>query len=151
METTTLPIRGYRDEAVPNHFQRQDDATDHLALVLPGFGYTCDMPLLYYTVGHLLDRGPMCYRSSTTTGIARSTGRSTPTRGTAGSSPTSPRPGERPGPASVPAIHGDRALARDAGAAGAPGDRAAPAGGAPSGARTRSARTCAARLTRPSS
>ncbi len=57
METTTLPIRGYRDEAVPHHFHRQDDATDHLALVLPGFGYTCDMPLLYYTVGHLLDRG----------------------------------------------------------------------------------------------
>lgn len=57
METTTLPIRGYRDEAVPNHFHRQGDATDHLAFVLPGFGYTCDMPLLYYTVAHLLDRG----------------------------------------------------------------------------------------------
>lgn len=57
MQTTTLPIRGYRDEAVPNRFHRQDTETDHLALVLPGFGYSCDMPLLYFTVSHLLDRG----------------------------------------------------------------------------------------------
>jgi len=57
MRTTTLPIRGYRDEPVPNRFHRQDAETDHVALVLPGFGYSCDMPLLYFAVSHLLDRG----------------------------------------------------------------------------------------------
>ncbi len=57
MQTTTLPICGYRDEPVPNRFHCQDAETDHLALVLPGFGYSCDMPLLYFTVSHLLDQG----------------------------------------------------------------------------------------------
>ncbi len=57
MQTTKLTINGYRGEPVPNHFHRQDADTDHLALVLPGFGYSCDMPLLYFTVNHLLDGG----------------------------------------------------------------------------------------------
>lgn len=57
MRTTTLAIHGYRDEPVPNRFHRQDLEVDHLALVLPGFGYSCDTPLLYFTVSHLLDRG----------------------------------------------------------------------------------------------
>lgn len=57
MQTLALPIRGYRDELVPNRFHRQDAATPHLAVVLPGFGYTCDMPLLYFTVSHLCDQG----------------------------------------------------------------------------------------------
>ncbi len=55
MRTTTLAIHGYRDEPVPNRFHRQDLEADHLALVLPGFGYSCDMPLRYCTVSHLLD------------------------------------------------------------------------------------------------
>lgn len=57
MQTVTLPIRGYRDEPVPHRFHRQDTEAHHLALVLPGFGYSCDMPLLYFTVSHLLDQG----------------------------------------------------------------------------------------------
>lgn len=57
MQTTRLTINGYHGEAVPNHFHRQDTQTDHLALVLPGFGYSCDMPLLYFTVNHLLNGG----------------------------------------------------------------------------------------------
>jgi pimeloyl-ACP methyl ester carboxylesterase len=57
METRQLPIRGYGDLPVPHRFLCQRHATDHLAVVLPGLGYTCDMPLLYYTVGHLLDLG----------------------------------------------------------------------------------------------
>lgn len=57
MQTVTLPIRGYRDEPVPHRFHRQDTEARHLALVLPGFGYSCDMPLLYFTVSHLLDQG----------------------------------------------------------------------------------------------
>ncbi len=73
MQTVTLPICGYRDEPVPHRFHRQDTEARHLALVLPDFGYSCDMPLLYFTVSHLLDRGPMSCKSSTTTAAALST------------------------------------------------------------------------------
>ena len=45
----TLDIRGYHDEPVPNTFVEQDTETPHLAILLPGFGYTCHMPLLYYS------------------------------------------------------------------------------------------------------
>ena len=54
---TTLTIQGYRDEAVPNRFLRPQGAINHLAVVLPGFGYTLDMPLFYYAQNLLLERG----------------------------------------------------------------------------------------------
>ncbi|HEU0114794.1 MAG TPA: alpha/beta family hydrolase [Thermomicrobiales bacterium] len=54
---TTLPIAGYRDEPVPNRFIRPRGATDRLAVLLPGFGYNCDMPLFYYTENMLTERG----------------------------------------------------------------------------------------------
>ena len=53
----SLAIRGQRDEPVPNHFFRQETQADHLAVLLPGYGYTCDMPTLYFTTSHLLDHG----------------------------------------------------------------------------------------------
>jgi pimeloyl-ACP methyl ester carboxylesterase len=57
MEIVTLPISGYRGEDVPNHFFRQEGEADHLAIVLPGLGYSADMPLLFFTVSHLVDLG----------------------------------------------------------------------------------------------
>src|SRR5919201_1355743 len=54
---TTLAITGYRDEPVPHTFLRQDQAARHLAILLPGIGYTCAMPLLYYPARLLLARG----------------------------------------------------------------------------------------------
>jgi predicted alpha/beta-hydrolase family hydrolase len=54
---TTLTIQGYRDEAVPNRFLRPQGAINHLAVLLPGFGYTLDMPLFYYAQNLLLERG----------------------------------------------------------------------------------------------
>jgi predicted alpha/beta-hydrolase family hydrolase len=54
---TTLTIQGYRDEAVPNRFLRPESAIDQLAVLLPGLGYTLDMPLFYYAENLLLDRG----------------------------------------------------------------------------------------------
>jgi predicted alpha/beta-hydrolase family hydrolase len=54
---TTLAITGYTDEPVPHTFLRQDQAARHLAILLPGIGYTCDMPLLYYPARLLLARG----------------------------------------------------------------------------------------------
>jgi predicted alpha/beta-hydrolase family hydrolase len=55
--STTLTIQGYRDEHVPNRLLRPEGATDHLAVLLPGFGYTLDMPLFYYAENLLQERG----------------------------------------------------------------------------------------------
>ena len=55
--TESLPIRGYRDEPVPNEFLRQKGESRHLAVFLPGMGYTCDMPLFYYAENLLQDAG----------------------------------------------------------------------------------------------
>ena len=54
---TTLAITGYRNEPVPHTFLRQDEHARHVAILLPGIGYTCDMPLLYYPSRLLLARG----------------------------------------------------------------------------------------------
>lgn len=40
--------------SIPNTFLRQDVDTDHLAMVLPGLNYTCDMPLLFYAAQIML-------------------------------------------------------------------------------------------------
>lgn len=52
-----LPVAGHRGEPVPNEFLRRASETDHLAVLLPGFAYTCDMPLFYYAETVLLDAG----------------------------------------------------------------------------------------------
>ncbi len=44
----TLAIHGYGRRAVPHTFFRQPRATEHLAILLPGMGYSAGMPLLYY-------------------------------------------------------------------------------------------------------
>lgn len=51
----TLAIRGYQDTPVPHRFWRQDEQSEQLAILLPGLGYTCDMPLLYYPARLLLN------------------------------------------------------------------------------------------------
>jgi hypothetical protein len=56
-KVTELPIDGYRGEPVPNLFLRQEEEASHVAVMLPGFGYTCDMPLFYYTTNQLLEAG----------------------------------------------------------------------------------------------
>lgn len=48
-EIARLPIRGYGDALVPNQFLKQDGNANGLAILLPGLGYTCDMPIFYYT------------------------------------------------------------------------------------------------------
>lgn len=53
----TLSLPGHHGEPVPNTFVQQDGATDRLAILLPGLGYSCAMPLFYYTERFLLDDG----------------------------------------------------------------------------------------------
>ena len=52
-----LPMTGYRDHPVPNRLRQATGAADRLALLLPGFGYTLDMPLFYYAENLLQERG----------------------------------------------------------------------------------------------
>ncbi|MBN1995610.1 MAG: hypothetical protein JW953_23175 [Anaerolineae bacterium] len=52
-----ITITGYRAEPVPHTFFKQERDTNHLALILPGRGYTVDMPLLFYPVNLLLAKG----------------------------------------------------------------------------------------------
>lgn len=42
---------------MPNRFFRQEGTAQRLAVLFPGVQYTCDMPLLYYPLKLLLDRG----------------------------------------------------------------------------------------------
>jgi hypothetical protein len=49
----TIDVIGYRNEVVPCTFFRQEHKTGHIAVLFPGFGYTTQMPLMYYP-GQLL-------------------------------------------------------------------------------------------------
>lgn len=51
-----LSITGYRGHTVPNLFIQQTVASDSLAVIFPGYHYTCDMPILYYSSMLLLGR-----------------------------------------------------------------------------------------------
>lgn len=48
-EHLTLSITGFAGEPVPNQFLKQTGEANGLAILLPGLGYTCDMPLFYYS------------------------------------------------------------------------------------------------------
>jgi predicted alpha/beta-hydrolase family hydrolase len=54
---TSLNIAGYGGNPVPNRFFCQEGAATTLAVLFPGLWYTCDMPLLYYPLELLLQRG----------------------------------------------------------------------------------------------
>ena len=53
----TLEIRGYRNELVPNTLLWQEKEARQVAVIFPGVGYTCHMPLLYYPSQALLALG----------------------------------------------------------------------------------------------
>ena len=55
-EFTTLPISGYNGNPLSNLLLCPEQVAEHLAVVLPGLGYTADMPLLYYPTRLLLER-----------------------------------------------------------------------------------------------
>lgn len=53
----SLLVRGHQGGDVPNSFLRQDVESDHLALILPGMGYSVHHPLLYYPAMALRQAG----------------------------------------------------------------------------------------------
>lgn len=52
-----LEIKGYRNEPVPNTLLWQEKQARQVGIVLPGIGYTCQMPLLYYASQSMLALG----------------------------------------------------------------------------------------------
>ena len=54
---SALKINGYRNEPVPNTFFQQPGSSTRIAIMLPGIGYTCQMPLLYYLTNLMLALG----------------------------------------------------------------------------------------------
>ncbi len=50
----TLNITGYKEKPVPNMLLKQVRTTSHAAIILPGMGYTAQMPLLFYVAELLL-------------------------------------------------------------------------------------------------
>jgi hypothetical protein len=61
----SLGIKGHRDEPLPHAFLKQKSETSHLAVLLPGVGYTVHMPLLYYPMQVLLNEGADVLRVET--------------------------------------------------------------------------------------
>lgn len=61
----TLQIKGHGSQPVPNTFIRQTTPTAHVAILLPGVGYTVHMPLLYYTARALTEMGADVLRVET--------------------------------------------------------------------------------------
>jgi pimeloyl-ACP methyl ester carboxylesterase len=55
--TETIDIKGHNNEPVPHTFFKQETVTDHLAIILPGRGYTSQMPLLFYPINLMLLKG----------------------------------------------------------------------------------------------
>lgn len=53
----TLALMDNRQQPVPNTFFRLKTDTRHLAVLLPGLGYTSHMPVMYYPWMALLSRG----------------------------------------------------------------------------------------------
>lgn len=52
-----IEIYGDRQESVPNAFLRQDGDSQQLSVIFPGWGYTVDMPVLYYLTRIMLEYG----------------------------------------------------------------------------------------------
>jgi predicted alpha/beta-hydrolase family hydrolase len=61
----TLQVSGYDKKPLPHTLMKQAGETQHLAVLLPGVGYTTRMPLLYYPMLELLRIGADVMRVET--------------------------------------------------------------------------------------
>jgi len=53
----SLDIVGYRNQPIPNTFITHPNPTNHVAVILPGYRFSVDMPPLHYTRRILLEQG----------------------------------------------------------------------------------------------
>jgi len=57
VKRSTIDVVGYRGRTIRNTLLRRDHPAARLAIVFPGLGYTCDMPLLYHATAILTGVG----------------------------------------------------------------------------------------------
>jgi predicted alpha/beta-hydrolase family hydrolase len=50
-------ILGYRQNSIPNDFYEKIDCNSHLAIILPGYGYSTEGPLIQYAMQLLFEIG----------------------------------------------------------------------------------------------
>ena len=50
-------VGGYQEQPVSSRIIQHDEGSDGLAIILPGLGYSSEMPLLYYVTSVLVDYG----------------------------------------------------------------------------------------------
>lgn len=59
MDIQRFQVTGYNSLTIPMTLITPPDPIDHLAIIFPGAGYTCDRPLLYYATDICLTRKNM--------------------------------------------------------------------------------------------
>ena len=57
VQISTLDLSGLKNQSVGGMFFRQETPAQHLGIIFPGYGYTCDRALLHYPMQMLLDQG----------------------------------------------------------------------------------------------
>lgn len=55
-------IKGYDQKEIANSLVKHKENHKHLAVLLPGMGYTCQMPLLYYPLRLLIENEANVYK-----------------------------------------------------------------------------------------
>ena len=57
MIESQLQIQGFENRVIPCTLVEPDNANSHLTIILPGAGYNCYRPLLYYATEDMLTKG----------------------------------------------------------------------------------------------
>jgi predicted alpha/beta hydrolase len=65
MFSNSLTAPGYRGDQVQNELRAAETTATRLAVLVPGFGYSCDMPIFYYTENLMIDAGVDVLRLNT--------------------------------------------------------------------------------------
>lgn len=56
VSVSSITIEGYNSEIVPNTFFKQHEKSEFGVIIYPGWGYTAQMPLLYYCINLMLSQ-----------------------------------------------------------------------------------------------
>ncbi len=57
INVSELELTGFKGQPVGGKYFKQEEPTHHLAIMFPGYGYTCDRALLHYSMQLLLNQG----------------------------------------------------------------------------------------------
>jgi hypothetical protein len=57
INVSPLEFTGFKGQNVIGTMHKHTPETDRLAIIFPGYGYTCDRPLLHYSMQEMLNQG----------------------------------------------------------------------------------------------